>query len=820
MANINGFKEYMDYFAALEVCLSLAEENIALETELLHYGSEYSELEKCFNELLKLCKSDSVIGPDTDMGYFRVKTETIEKKWKQCKMKSLLMRGMAKRSPLSVVQSHFSRVFPNASSFMANDRLMSDTFPGLHRDTMSTKGFKLNHHRDFYNDFSTFRNFSHTNSSSSSSGAGGNMGPYRLPNHALDLIKGPMSRRSGLSDLIPSHIVNHRVKTLNRLTSGPGSSSSVLDSASEICQTLIPISSHAQRTGRLKENCNSSSSSIGSTMAGSMSISQLQQHQQHSTRRKNITTSDHHSTINCDTHDSDSALQILADEQCLDDVDFKDYDDPDDSLECYLPAAIIFPENLTFRRGKPAHPLPESCNQPREMYQSDGLNSDQQQEAQRQSSRQHHHQRTTAILDGSGVMCYNGEQGIGSKEADSVVDGEKKSKLSKFLLKKWMPHSIFRHKSGSKSSLITSSDWNEAEYNSLPNSSSSTSLPIKSPSTSTSHRNHPSHPSQFASDSSQSKMNSNCNNNNADSNSMSTKNDPNCGPSSCDGLESRMSTPSSGPSSSYHAGNDNNTANRLESTSQSTSSDHHHLQSTVKTATQTASIPSYKSSSSPDLPKALTGLSPTLPASEAHPNTQITLDSRKCEENASSRDYDDVYSSSSRGNGQSPRRSIASEPLMEKITPKDCGTGSDQSVKSSSSLSSPSIAQVIPNGSGSDNNNTNDSIHEAGILPKSFFSLKSVKKAKIKELTPIKLHDQVIPENSSLQVTKPSVISTDIHHHRRNLYEKKHGSRTSRNLRRRRNATRAWYDLSDDEDGLGTGCRNSRTLVPTIQETI
>jgi len=32
---MNGFKEYMDYFAALEVCLSLAEENIALETELL-----------------------------------------------------------------------------------------------------------------------------------------------------------------------------------------------------------------------------------------------------------------------------------------------------------------------------------------------------------------------------------------------------------------------------------------------------------------------------------------------------------------------------------------------------------------------------------------------------------------------------------------------------------------------------------------------------------------------------------------------------------------------------------------------------------------
>lgn len=32
---MNGFKDCMNYLAALEVCLSLAEENIALEAEII-----------------------------------------------------------------------------------------------------------------------------------------------------------------------------------------------------------------------------------------------------------------------------------------------------------------------------------------------------------------------------------------------------------------------------------------------------------------------------------------------------------------------------------------------------------------------------------------------------------------------------------------------------------------------------------------------------------------------------------------------------------------------------------------------------------------
>lgn len=85
-------------------------------------------------------------------------------------------------------------------------------------------------------------------------------------------------------------------------------------------------------------------------------------------------------------------------------------------------------------------------------------------------------------------------------------------------------------------------------------------------------------------------------------------------------------------------------------------------------------------------------------------------------------------------------------------------------------------------------------------LPKNSFPIKSVKKAKIKELTPIKLHNQVILEEDA--GANDNVILPPPPTHRRNLYEKKIATRNTRSFRRKKNSSKAWYDLSDEEDSL------------------
>ncbi|XP_053207917.1 uncharacterized protein LOC128391974 [Panonychus citri] len=148
IAKMHGYKDCVNYLATLEACLSLAEQNVALETELLHYGAELSELEKCFNELLQLTKSERL---QAQSSYFNSVVEAIERKWKRCKSKSLGSHGLPDQSAYNLFQSHFSRV-------LTDDVLSELSFSSSPSNHLHHQSFFQQH---LHNRFSNHRHHNH-----------------------------------------------------------------------------------------------------------------------------------------------------------------------------------------------------------------------------------------------------------------------------------------------------------------------------------------------------------------------------------------------------------------------------------------------------------------------------------------------------------------------------------------------------------------------------------------------------------------------------------------------------------------------------------
>lgn len=115
---------------------------------IISYGAELSELEKCFNELLQLTKSERL---QAQSSYFNSVVEAIERKWKRCKSKSLGSHGLPDQSAYNLFQSHFSRV-------LTDDVLSELSFSSSPSNHLHHQSFFQQH---LHNRFSNHRHHNH-----------------------------------------------------------------------------------------------------------------------------------------------------------------------------------------------------------------------------------------------------------------------------------------------------------------------------------------------------------------------------------------------------------------------------------------------------------------------------------------------------------------------------------------------------------------------------------------------------------------------------------------------------------------------------------
>ena len=122
---------------------------------LYSYGAEFSELEKCFHELLQLTK----IRPFSVQGDVTSKIEAIDQRWKQCKARSLKFQNMVNQSPARVLQAHFAKIFDNNS----NDFTLVDT--SVSNELFNLKTFEYNKKLKSSHNFGSLSEFSRTGKS-------------------------------------------------------------------------------------------------------------------------------------------------------------------------------------------------------------------------------------------------------------------------------------------------------------------------------------------------------------------------------------------------------------------------------------------------------------------------------------------------------------------------------------------------------------------------------------------------------------------------------------------------------------------------------
>ncbi|RWS09812.1 uncharacterized protein B4U79_17665 [Dinothrombium tinctorium] len=120
-----GFVECSEYLAALESCVSLVEENIALQAECSSQRNERSELENCLKELLHVAKKHLL--RNCSNGLFdetSTAIKTIEEKLKDLQTaKAARKKSLPNQSSIDVLKLHLSR----NNQFSGDDCCSSDS---------------------------------------------------------------------------------------------------------------------------------------------------------------------------------------------------------------------------------------------------------------------------------------------------------------------------------------------------------------------------------------------------------------------------------------------------------------------------------------------------------------------------------------------------------------------------------------------------------------------------------------------------------------------------------------------------------------------
>lgn len=226
--------------------------------------------------------------------YFHAMIESVERKWKSCRMKSILMRGMTKRSPLNIVQSHFARILPNASSYIPRNERFSifEPLKFLQRAGNSKSQF------DIYPDL--FQS------------------PFLSGLSPLDAAT--LSRANQLAGLMSAQ----RVGRLSRLPNGFGG---LPDSFLNLSETLKYNNGEGRRlaSGKTKEIALNSSISGVNKKNGTFQPLRCSPGNQRSASKSKSSVK----YANVDSSCGNSSLL---------DVDFKEYDDPAESFSGFVHA--------------------------------------------------------------------------------------------------------------------------------------------------------------------------------------------------------------------------------------------------------------------------------------------------------------------------------------------------------------------------------------------------------------------------------------------------------------------------------------------------
>ncbi|XP_015782810.1 uncharacterized protein LOC107360629 [Tetranychus urticae] len=792
IAKMNGFKDCVNYLAALEACLSLAEENIALETELLHYGAEFTELEKCFSELLQLSKSDKV----QMQGYFGSVVESIERKWKRCKAKSIGIRGVAKQSPLDVFQSHFSRVLTNGG---LADRHISNQPIG---NTRNSRENILLHNQSSYNQTSH-----HINNQ---------LNQHRFYNSHLNNSDNIVTTDSNGY----THTYSDPFVKLNN--SHYAVSSSVDADYAVPCKTRTSkckngMNKNDEARGEdhrgLKQRGQPEGSSVSSVYPQSSSIYE-------SFKRPSVENgADDFGVIDVDEDDDDelsgySSLKLRPEihtasgnKDCLPSNRTIDGSPSDHSHQTKSPETTTSDE-----RGSK---VDEEADDESESKSSPSRSSLGSKESRGSIGNTELSEVESKISESSmigSVSMKENDSGVG--EMDSNSGSRKRGFLHKFSLRKWTSSSPSKpKKSYSKETLLRSNVSNENLNGVNEISSKTLKSGVKSGNNDwwpgdSSHEIH-GKDTNGHNDSSEPLMEPQSDKQLSSSNNYVTINNS----------TSSTKEETDFPSSSKQNSSSGSSANNYFKNNEIKDNPYQPKVSCKNADKSKASLNTVKLNYSRLKDDKIRSVS--MEALDVYPATesQLTL-------NNSLPGANDVHKSANHISFDNSKIKISSilkgsKLAAESISKTDKNVDNlevndrqshynQHQIASTQAISTTSVSLVSY-----ESPVTLTSAQSVPILSNSVYGVKHVKKAKIKELSPLTYDEPLsLPSTSTSNPSSPKFIES-----RKKMFEKGPGNKNARGFRRRRNGSRAWYDVSDDEDGL-VSQKINRDTVNEEQELV
>lgn len=348
-------------------------------------------------------------------------------------MNNILMRGMCKRNPSNVVQSHFARVLPNhGASFCAgNDVKFSlfDPFDCLTRNDTFQNGFNFYSHtldKSFITKLSPFDGINFTRA-----------------NRLAALMSAQRVGRLGRSSNINCNSGNNSYYQAN-------------------LPNRLKYNNHTQWKALSRDKSNQSKEAINHSSSSSTSSSVLSSKKSgvclplQTAPNLSSSTSTNYTNNHKNVHKSKSSPVKYANIEngnCknganLLDIDFDEYDNPDDSLDIFLQTiedAIEDGDDM----------MTNSVHHQHNQHHLEDVTSDANQ------------------LISNGSSQDGNESHFNESEISSSCGGKESEKRKNFSLKlslkKWIPNSIFKSKSGHKP---LAGDWNEFECKSNSSKSS------------------------------------------------------------------------------------------------------------------------------------------------------------------------------------------------------------------------------------------------------------------------------------------------------------------------------------------------------------